>query len=234
MNMLTAAGAAIAVVFGAVSAAQAATVDLDASSRGCVIETGAYGCGNSGLPSGNVLTGHHIGHDYRSFFVFDLSALSGTVASATFSLQLDNQLGYDSPDASEFLAFFALSEDSINKLLADTPDVGVFDDMGTGINLGGPSLTAADNGTIVTFALGPLWIDAINAALGGNLGVGGLLASYSGVNPEESVLGASLDQMFRLSLNFEETTAVPLPAALPLFIAGLGGLGFAGRRRKAA
>lgn len=33
------------------------------------------------------------------------------------------------------------------------------------------------------------------------------------------------------AVSFEETPEVPLPAALPLFLAGLGGLGFAGRRK---
>ena len=70
--------------------ASAALITLNPVSRGAYIDTGVFGTGGSGTADGNYLTGEHTSfggpNEYRSFFVFDLSAVTDTIVSATFEV----------------------------------------------------------------------------------------------------------------------------------------------------
>jgi hypothetical protein len=103
--------------------------------------------------------------------------------------------------------------------------------------MGLQTLSETDKGTTVVQSLGPLWIDALEGAFGGDFGVGLSLTTYSGqTTANEGVFGASGSQPLSLTLEFADPGAVvPLPAALPALGLGLGALGALGaaRRRRA-
>jgi hypothetical protein len=135
---------------------------------------------------------------YHNFFVFDLSGISSPVYAATLraynpGIVPDGFDGYDSLDASETWAVYDVST-PIPNLLNGTGGVAAHVDLGSGISYGDVEATSASNGNFVELSLNAFGIAAINAALGGDLAIGGalttiggaydqLLFSYSHVNP---------------------------------------------------
>lgn len=219
-----------ALTFG--SAASAAVIDITPYSRGCVDSNASFGCGDSGTASGNFYTGNTLGTVglLRSFFLFDLSGVGGTIVSATLSFGLGN-LGYNSTDASEGVGFFEISASSVGKLESSTQDASTYSDLGTGINLGYPSFTNAMENSTVTNVLTPLWLSALNGASGGKFGLGGSLITFGG-NGEEGVFGGSTGQQVKLTITTRDSGVIPLPAGLPLLLSGLGGLALLRRSRR--
>ena len=76
--------------------ASAATITINAYSRGAYIDTGVFGTGGSGTADGIYLTGEHTSfgtpNEYRSFFLFDLAGVTDPIVSATFEVSAGLQL----------------------------------------------------------------------------------------------------------------------------------------------
>lgn len=178
------------------------------------------------------------GENFRSYFGFDLSGLGGTVISGEIYIKIHPDFGYISADASESVAFYPVSDDSLDQLLNGTFNVstGFYADLGTGINLGGTTVTAADaaaDAGSVTYDMGDQWITALNGSLGGDFGFGGRLFTSSINGSREAVFGGSGvgNDAFTLRITTDEVSAVPLPAGLPMLLAGLAGFGVLRRRQ---
>lgn len=229
---------AAAAIFS-LSAPASATM-IDAIDNGRYSATGQYTAGDS-----QILTGRLFGQEYRSFFVFDLSGISGTVVGAEVTFLGD--IGYyDSSDPSETIGLYdvltptatltdthASGEPAPNDLAP-----GIFDDLGQGTLYGSGTL-AQPSGTIATPAfsvvLNPAALADLNAALGADIALGAALMTWSGA-ASEYIWGGRALPAASLDLTFAETTsaAVPLPGALPLAAMGLGALALAARRRRGA
>src|SRR5690606_6871505 len=129
----------------------------------------------------------------RSFFVFDLSSVTGTIGSAT--LRLFNPFlspflpGYVSPDPAELLNIYDVSPpaDVVRQGLAGTSG---FADLGGGTLFGSRLVSAADNGTIVEITLNSAAIAALNAATG-LFALGGALGTIDS-SAEQYVFGFSV------------------------------------------
>lgn len=168
---------ALAAVF-ALSTAASATV-LDATERGTYRDSGVFGSGGSGTSVGNYITGGlSNGAEFRSFFNFDLSAVTGQVTEAVLTISLDRTRAF-SPDPIETLGIFDVTSD-IPTLLDGSGGVAAFDDLGSGISYGGASvLTDSTSGTL-SIALNALALLDLNAAIGGDFALGGAVTSLSG------------------------------------------------------
>ncbi len=208
-----------------------AQVTLNALNRGAYDSTGIFGTGGSGTPSGNYLAGLYTGLEYRDFFNFDLTSVSGTILSAQLVINNNNTI-QSSPDASETLGIFDYSG-SIASLVGGTGGVTAFNDLGTGTSFGSLSLpTTSFSGTgNATINFNAAGIAALNAALGGQFAVGGALTTISST-ANQYVFGGTIDfPATQLVL-----TTVPEPSGVSLLaLAALTAQGIRWQsRRKAA
>lgn len=138
----------------------------------------------------------------RDWFVFDVPSLSGTVTAARLELYLP---GLVSPDPTETFELFDVSTPVSTLIAGGTGLTGIYDDLGTGVSYGSVSITAADNGKIVTINLNTAGLAAITAAQGSRLAIGGMVTTIAG-NAQQSVFGGTgLGEVRRLVI----TTAAP-------------------------
>jgi len=157
--------------------------------------TGAYTQGwwsfNSTNQAGNdnYAAAHLSGMDTNDFFVFDLSGLSGTVTSAT--LTLDTAVISGGPMI--FTVWDVTTPLADLLAVENNPNAAIYADLGSGVQYGGGyTLSDTDSFQFLDFALNANGIAEINSALGGNgvFAIGGAVAV-----PEPSsmaVLGAAL------------------------------------------
>ena len=190
------------------------------------------------------------GYTRNNYFLFDLSGVSGTITSATLRLYNPDTsgspsvpYGYTSADPSESFALFDVSTTFYSAYTPGTPLVAgygigsvvgqaIFSDLGSGQSYGSYTASLADNGRFVEISLNAAGLAALNAS-GGMFAVGGAITTLDGVVNPESLFAAS-------ALSFPGPngaqlviSSVPEPAASGLFVAGLGLVGLAVRRRAA-
>jgi len=136
--------------------------------------------------------------------------VSGTVSG------LNTNLGFDSDRFNAILPANAILE-SIQ--VTFTPAVG-----GNGFTPN--TFTYTIDGNPLT--------QSLPSSLGGNLDISILLAAalLENVGLNEIQFLAVAD--YQITINVSEANVVPIPAALPLFLGGLGMMGFFGRRKKRA
>ena len=196
--------------------ASAATIDAT--------DTGWYNVSGTHIAQiDNYIVGAGNGTLYHNFFVFDLTSVTGLVVSASLELyNPDNILpalkGYISPDATESYTLYDVSTPIATVQASNVGAAGqaVYNDLGSGVDFGQMTVSAADNGSIVSIVLNAAGLDALNAALGGQFALGGALTTLGGADTEY-VFGFSValgnPDVRRLVI---ETSAVPEPALLLL------------------
>ncbi|MDT0594988.1 hypothetical protein [Glaciecola petra] len=202
------------------SANAAITYELNAFSRGCFNGQSEV-CSGSGTPNGIFYTGEGSsvfeGEIRRSYFAFDLSGLVGNVISGEIFIEIDSTFGYRGDDLFESVAFYSISDSSMDQLINGTffEGSGFYSDLGTGINLGGPTVTPADaNSGSITHVMGPQWISALNADIGGNFGFGGRLFTTTLNGDQEGLFAGSGSEAFTLRITTDGVRSVPLPTGL--------------------
>jgi hypothetical protein len=195
---------------------------LPTTLRGSVDPDGAWATGGAGTSTGNFLTGWQggdLGPELRSVFVFDLSAVAGTVTAASLQLKSDFDYGYLSFDPTETFSIFDYLLDPA-ALSASNPGVATYTDAGSGTIYGSRALSDADENSLVAFVLNADGIAAVNAALGGKVAMGGALTTLTkGINAER-VFGSSGDEIAQLVVTTADQ-GVPEPLAMVLTGTGL-------------
>jgi hypothetical protein len=209
----------------------ASAVTSTATDRGWFDEIGQHRVSNK-----NAYAGQDGSAQFRSFFVFDLSSLSGTATSATLRLEHEQYFG---PDATETFDVFDVSTSAAalgtDHFMSNAAGQSIYDDLGTG-NLYASNIVASPGtvGTILEITLNSQAITDINNALGGTFSVGLKLRDpFTLTSGSEAVRFSVEDEprTHELVLGFE--SAVPEPITATLGLMGLGVLGMATRRRTA-
>ena len=203
-----------------------APITLDALDSGAYTAAGAHDPANE-----NYLTGIFNGGETRSFFLFDLSSISGTIESATlrlFNPEVSQFLhGYVSPDPTETLNVYDVAAPPALLTGGSAGGEG-FADLGSGTLYGSTIVSSASNGQLVDITLNAAALAALNAA-DGQFVLGTALGSLSG-GANQYAFGFSMtsfvaDHTRQLLLDVAPVAPVPEPATLALFAAGAATIG---------
>lgn len=170
------------------STAYAAYTAVNSTSQGWIKSSGFQIPGNP-----NYLAGYK-GNNYRDYFVFDLTNVSGNIIGASLRI---NVAGFSSLDASETIEFYDVTTPA-SALMDGTGGVDAYTDLGSGTVYGNLTVTGADAYNVVDVPLNENGLAAINSALGGYFSVGGALVTYNDAN--EFVFGDSMQHTVRLVL----------------------------------
>jgi hypothetical protein len=176
---------------------------------------------------------------FRNWFAFDLSAAAGqTVTSAQLVIPAN---GNYLTNAGNFSLTYVVNDyvGSIAALIAGIGGVAAHTDLGNG-TYGQTVVTVPSAGVGTMASVGPNVTVTLNASALADLNtlLGGVVFTFAlggdcpacanqGLWRTSSGVPAGI-----LELEFGTTSAVPLPAALPLFATGLGALALLGRRRR--
>ena len=197
----------------------AAQTTVSTIARGCVEADLNYHCGGNPAANSNFYTGGYSG-ERRSFFVFDLTGVTGPITTASIQLQMPVN-GYISNDPSETFAIFDYLLNPTG-LLTSPITAGGFADLGSGTQFGSVNLTPASQGTLVVINLNSAGITAITNALGVKFAVGGAVTTLSGQTAnDEAVFGFTHHPAtVQLVLN-GNLPATPVPPSVMLIGVGL-------------
>jgi hypothetical protein len=215
------------------SGASSATTLLSAVDQGNVKDDGEHVRLGTNYAVGNA----SLGTDFRDFFIFDLSSLTGNVVtSASLDIFLP-ETGYSSSDTSETLMLFDVSSTSIASLVGTTGgvmDVNNYTDLGTGAVYGSSVVTESLENTVINIALSAAAITDLNAAIGTLFAVGGDLTTASVAPGQEIIFVNTQDIPLSQTVLRLETTSVPEATTLALLTLSFAGIGYQRRKRAKA
>jgi hypothetical protein len=163
--------------------------------------------------------------DYRNFFVFDLSGVTGTVAGARLELNTLQVSG------NETYELYHVATPVATLLAGGSGKGSIFDDLGDGTVYATQSILASQPNTTIDIALNSGFVSNANAAIGGRFAIGGALTSLASTGNQYVFGYQSLDGP-PLSYSRLVLTVVPEPGMLTLLLAGAIGLFVNASRRR--
>lgn len=234
---------ALALLAGYFTPSMAAIINVSAIDRGYWDDSGAA----NNAPFIDDRYDYHVGYTdsggkQNNYVVFDLSAYSGMeVISATVSYYQNSHGKYWF--GADDLTLYDVSTDHVSLATdgnyAGTQSVATFNDLQSGQMLGSTLVyNTYPNSQWIDVNLNSAGISDVSAHLGSTYAVGGTCNSCSPYTNDgtgnDFLLGFSaVDGQAILTLDIQEVSAVPVPAAVWLFGSGLIGLAGFARRKKA-
>lgn len=162
--------------------------------------------------------------EYRSFFIFDLSSIVGTIQSATLTISNTG------PNAGAPMTYnlFEVTSDAAT-VGAIGPDAAVFTDLGDGDAYGSTTITT-NTSTLETITLSAAAIADLIAGGSGLFVIGGVVATPTDLG--DHYLFTSDDANSIRQLTITTDSAIPEPASLVLVAGALALTGVWSRLRR--
>lgn len=176
--------------------AYAAQTTINSTYQGWIHSSGFQIPGNT-----NYLVGY-AGNEYRDFFVFNLSGVSGNIFGATLRI---NVAGYESMDPFETVEFYDVTT-PVSTLADGSGGPAAYADLGTGTFYGSVTITGADGYQTIDIPLNAEGVAAVRSALGGDFAIGGAMSTYN--DNLEYVFGDSMNFTAQLILTTDTTPPV--------------------------
>lgn len=234
-----AAAIALASATGGAQAANIAFIEFD---QGWVTDDGEQSIFPFNM---NIYTGKtNSGEINRSFFLFDISGLSGAVTGGSFSVPANGFLYTDT--GTETVRFYDVSEAEMVSLAASGSDPGdilgqdAFADLGSGVSYGEFTVVGEDNSPMPTVSLtfSAALIADLNQAIADGDESFAIGAALTTIGVSAVARQAFWSRSNRpeggttLYIEYDPAAAIPLPATLPLLAGAFAALGFAAKRKK--
>ena len=207
-------------------AAVATVIEIEASNRGSYNSDGVTVTGGSGTSTGNYATSDSYksffpSTGFRSFFNFDLTGLSGVVAtSVDFYIENGQVVKIENGPTFDVVDFGG----DIDLLITNSGGTTAYDDLGTGTVYASESDVTQ---SAFNLSLNTVGIDAFNSSIGGNFAFGG---RYNASVLNSAIFGATGSGFVtKLVVNYAQ--AVPESSSIALLCFGLAGLGFSRKKK---
>jgi hypothetical protein len=206
--------------------ASAAQVTLNA------VDSGFYNSlGNSPFSNGNYAAGWFVtsvpAGEARSFFVFDLASVGGTITSATLRITMPDTAGYVSSDPTETLSLFALTT-PVATITSRASSLSVFNDLGDGSVYGAGIFSSANVNSDVEIAFNPTGLGFLNCN-NGQVAFGGAVSSFSTFDPYDQSMFSNTSTASTRQLILEVD---PVPEPASGILAGIGAAALLARRKR--
>ncbi len=201
---------------------------LTAAFASAMLLTGAFTTSASAVTVGNAATDRALADGFSNFAIAFTNQVfpTGTITAwETFIESIDNQASTGS------MGLLVLEDQGSNIFKVKGAD---FRTVSLGLNSFSPTSISVNAGEILAIGMGDAKVsyDLINQPSGPDpFTANGALVGAPSIGDFLSLTLGSTDRTYSINAT---VSAVPLPAALPLFVTALAGLGFMSRRRKAA
>ncbi|MEK6703711.1 MAG: PEP-CTERM sorting domain-containing protein [Planctomycetota bacterium] len=207
----------LALPFALAPSALGDTFTLTAHDQGWISSSGQTNA------TGNYYSGLIFATEYRSWWLFALPTLPGTITSATLRTPAGDVIVIGG--ASETVRFGSVATTPA-ALAARTGGLAAFASLSSGMLFAQHDYTRADTGLNVDVALNAAAIAALNGAQGGEFAIGNCITTFDGGSITEGVFG---NTTFANGVSLMLTYDVPAPGSLVAI--GVGAIGAMRRRR---
>jgi hypothetical protein len=155
---------------GAVAGGPSGTITLNAVDSGWWNNQGTHDAANKNYVAGGLPTS-----EFRDYFVFNLAGVAQTITSAQLNLSNPAYDGYGGTSNSETYTLYDVSTPVQALEASGANQPGIFNDLGSGTVLGVQTVSAADDGRVVSVGLNAAAVAMLNGNRGGTTALGGAL-----------------------------------------------------------